>query len=203
MSGSTAPELVTALGDAQRLGFLGARPIPDVVAHARGFVRALRAHGEVDTVLDLGAGGGVPGLVVAHDLPDLHVTLLDRRAKRTDFLERVVRRLGWGDRVSVICADVESFVPTDPFDAVVARGFGPPEYTLTAALRLVRVGGPMVISEPPDADRWDEDVLAHLGVRRVPTPTTTPTSTALTDTRRQAPESSADLDGLVAVFVTR
>ena len=203
MSGSTAPELVTALGDAQRLGFLGARPIPDVIAHARGFVRALRAHAEVDTVLDLGAGGGVPGLVVAHDLPDLQVTLLDRRAKRTDFLERVVRRLGWGDRVSVICADVESFVPSDPFDAVVARGFGPPEYTLTAARRLVRDGGPMVISEPPGADRWDEDVLVQLGVRRVPMAATTPIGTALPDTPHQVPESSGDLDGLVAVFVTR
>lgn len=210
MSGPTAPELVHALDDAQRLGFLGARPIPDVVAHARGFVRALRAHDEVDTVLDLGSGGGLPGLVVAHDLPDLHVTLLDRRAKRTDFLERVVRRLGWGDRVSVICADVESFLPTDPFDAVVARGFGPPEFTLSAAARLVRPGGPMVISEPPGADRWDEDVLIRLGVRRSPTPTrpttapiSAPTSPADTSSARPAPESSGDLDGLVAVFVTR
>jgi 16S rRNA (guanine527-N7)-methyltransferase len=203
VSGSTAPELVTALGDAQRLGFLGARPIADVVAHARGFVRVLRAHGEVETVLDLGSGGGIPGLVVAHDLPELHVTLLDRRAKRTDFLERVVRRLGWTDRVSVICSDVESFLPTDPFDAVVARGFGPPEFTLSAATRLVRAGGPMVISEPPDADRWDEDVLARLGVRRLTTPTSMPTSTAHADDARQGPRSSGDLDGLVAVFVTR
>jgi len=199
VSGSTAPELVTALIDAQRLGFLGARPIPDVVAHARGFVRALRAYGQVETVLDLGAGGGVPGLVVAHDLPDLQVTLLDRRAKRTDFLERVVRRLGWADRVSVICADVESFVPTDPFDAVMARGFGPPEFTLSVAAQLVRVGGPMVISEPPDADRWDEAVLARLGVRRVTDPLTAPLAEALSPTS----ESTGDLDGLVAVFVTR
>ena len=199
MSGSTAPELVTALLDAQRLGFLGARPIPDVVAHARGFVRALQAHGHVETVLDLGAGGGVPGLVVAHDLPDLQVTLLDRRAKRTDFLERVVRRLGWGDRVSVICADVESFVPTDQFDAVMARGFGPPEFTLSVAARLVRAGGPMVISEPPGADRWDEAVLARLGVRRA----ISPVSPAHPDVSLQGSDSSGDLDGLVAVFVTR
>ena len=188
MSGSTAPELVTALGDAQRLGFLGARPIPDVVAHARGFVRALRAHGDVGTVIDLGSGGGIPGLVIAHDLPDLRVTLLDRRAKRTDFLERVVRRLGWSDRVSVICADAESFEPIDRFDAVVARGFGPPEFTVRAATRLVRAGGPLVISEPPGADRWDDDVLARLGVRRLTTAATMSPGTqtgASTDTPRR------------------
>jgi 16S rRNA (guanine527-N7)-methyltransferase len=199
VSGSTAPELVTALVDAQRLGFLGARPIPDVIAHARGFVRALRAYEHVETVLDLGAGGGVPGLVVAHDLPDLQVTLLDRRAKRTDFLERVVRRLGWGDRVSVICADAESFVPIDQFDGVMARGFGPPEFTLSVAAHLVRAGGPMVISEPPGADRWDEAVLARLGVRRAINPLTSPRA----DPSSQESESSGDLDGLVAVFVTR
>ena len=198
MSGSTAPELVTALVDAQRLGFLGSRPIPEVIAHARGFVRAVQAHDHVATVLDLGAGGGVPGLVVAHDLPDLQVTLLDRRAKRTDFLERVVRRLGWDDRVSVLCVDVESFEPMDPFDAVVARGFGPPEFTLSVAARLVRAGGPMVISEPPGADRWDEAVLARLGVRRV----ADPAGPATTETRSQQSESGDDLDGLVAVFVT-
>lgn len=191
MSGSTAPDLVTALSDAQQLGFLGARPIPEVVDHARGFVRALEAHGPIETVLDLGAGGGVPGLVIAHDRPDLHVTLLDRRAKRTDFLERVVRRLGWSDRIAVVCADVEAFRPDNRFDAVTARGFGPPGVTLSAATRFVRVGGPMVISEPPGVDRWDDALLTRLGVRRVSDPRPVDPS-----------ESSTDLDGLVAVFVT-
>ena len=198
MSGSTAPELIAALEDAQRLGFLGARPIADVIAHARGFVRALTDHDEIRTVLDLGAGGGVPGLVIAHDLPHLHVTLLDRRAKRTDFLERVVRRLGWTDRCSVICTDVARFTPPDRFDAVVARGFGPPEFTLSVAARQVRLGGPMVISEPPGADRWDPALLAELGVRRSPAGVDQQADTPET----QAVHESGDINGLVAVFVT-
>jgi 16S rRNA (guanine527-N7)-methyltransferase len=190
-----SPALVDALLDAQRLGFLGSRPIPEVITHARGFVRALRDGVDdrvVESVLDLGSGGGVPGLIIAHDLPGVHLTLLDRRAKRTDALERVVRRLGWQDRVTVACTDVTAFTPEEPFDAVVARGFGPPVFTLTQATRLVRSGGPIVISEPPGEDRWDDRVLVELGLRRVDDPT------APSDTT-----SSGDLDGLVAVFLPR
>lgn len=189
MSGPPAPELLAALGDAQRLGFLGTRPIPDVIAHARGFVRALEDDESVRTVLDLGAGGGVPGLVIAHDLPGVEVTMLDRRAKRTDFLERMVRRLGWEHRVSVVCADAAHFEPAQPVDAVVARGFGPPEVTLSFASRLVRSGGMVVISEPPGGDRWDSELVRGLGVRRQRS------AGILTD---QQPNER--LDGLVVVF---
>ncbi len=193
MSGEPSLALVDALLVAQRLGFLGSRPIPEVIAHARGFVRALEACDRVvESVLDLGSGGGVPGLIIAHDLPAVRLTLLDRRAKRTDALERLVHRLGWQDRITVACTDVTTFVPDDRFDAVVARGFGPPEFTLAHAVRFVRDGGPIVISEPPEVDRWDDRLLAELGLRRVgdsgvPARTT----------------GSGDLDGLVAVFLPR
>lgn len=185
-----------ALAASQRSGFLGDRPIDQVIEHAREFVRALdgleRVPGEsasettmspgdsqndasvradpVPAVLDLGSGGGVPGLVIANDRPDLMMTLLDRRAKRTDFLARVVSRLGWTDRVTVVCADVDAFTPPRPFDAVVARGFGPPERTLAVASGLVRAGGRLVISEPPDADRWSTTLLDQLGVERLSPP---------------------------------
>ena len=195
MNDEPSVALVDALLDAQRLGFLGSRPIPEVIEHARGFVRALRARENdrvIESVLDLGSGGGVPGLIIAHDLPAVHLTLLDRRAKRTDALERLVRRLGWQDRITVACTDVTTFVPDDPFDAVVARGFGPPEFTLTQAARLVRAGGPIVISEPPGVDRWDDQLLAELGLRRVEAPTV---ASSAAGTR--------DLDGLVAVFLSR
>jgi 16S rRNA (guanine527-N7)-methyltransferase len=195
---SPVPHPDDALRDAllvsQRLGFLGDRPIEQVIEHAREFVRALEglegapppsladldaaAGGNPDAstvagplhVLDLGSGGGVPGLVIANDRPDLMVTLLDRRAKRTDFLARLVSRLGWTDRVTVVCTDVDAFTPPRSFDAVVARGFGPPERTLAVATRLARFGGRLVISEPPDTDRWSGDLLDRLGVDRVSAP---------------------------------
>ena len=98
-------------------------------------------------MVDLGAGGGVPGLVIAHDRPDLRLTLVDRRSKRTDFLRRVVRRLRWSTRVDVVTADVEAVIGRRgpaAFDAAVARGFGPPDTTLRFATQLVRAGGRIV-----------------------------------------------------------
>ncbi len=199
--GETDPELIAILEGAQRLGILGPRPISDVIAHARGFVRALEEHSSVDSVLDLGSGAGVPGLIIAHDLPTTTVTLLDRRAKRTDVLERAIHRLGWGDRVVVVCGDVTAFQPIDPFGAVVARGFGPPEFTLASAARLVRPGQPIVISEPPDQDRWDESLLERLGLRRLPSPVE-PASLPDDHSDDRSEASGSALDGLVAVFTS-
>ena len=149
MSDEPSAALVDALLDAQRLGFLGSRPIPEVIEHARGFVRALRARESdrvIESVLDLGSGGGVPGLIIAHDFPALHLTLLDRRAKRTDALERVVRRLGWQNRITVACTDVTTFVPDAPFDDFkverfeVLNGLGEGR-TLVAGTRVKLVTG--------------------------------------------------------------
>ena len=166
-------ELYEALGESQRLGFLGDRPIVEVIEHSRLFVTALdgldSGCGGKPEVIDLGSGGGVPGLVIAHYRPDVVLTLLDRRTKRTDFLKRLISRLGWADRVTVIADDAINVVKTSRefYDAVVARGFGPPDQTLTIATALVRPGGRVVISEPPYGDRWSPALLEELRVERL------------------------------------
>jgi len=159
---------------AQRYGFLGARPVEEVVEHAREFVRALPpsdgpfdagSSGRRPTVVDIGSGGGIPGLVVANDRPDLAVTLVDRRQKCADFLARSVTALGFGERVTVRSCDTSALIAAgEQFDAVVARGFGPPSRTLQVAVKLVRPSGRIVISEPPEGDRWSPDHLAEMGL---------------------------------------
>lgn len=168
MNPSSPATLVAVLTEAQRLGMLGDRPVPEVVEHAQAFVDALE--GVDGRVVDLGSGGGVPGLVIAAARVDLEVVLVDRRERRADFLRRAVSRLGYGDRVVVRCVDAVRMGGAEPasFDAVVARGFGPPETTLRVAVPLVRGRGPVVISEPPgeEPDRWSASLLQELGVSR-------------------------------------
>lgn len=159
--------LSQVLSDAQRRGTLGDRPISEVIAHARQFVDALP--GEVRRVVDLGTGAGVPGLVIAVERPDIEVVLLDRRENRMDALRRDVTAMGLSDRVSVVCAEANMASRRGEwaarFDAVVARGFGPPPVTAAAAAPFLCPGGVLVVSEPPviDASRWDPLVLSRGG----------------------------------------
>src|SRR6478672_8114185 len=77
------PAVLAALAEARARGFVGGGQDVDALAdHARGFVGPI---GEAARVLDLGSGGGVPGLVVAALLPEATVTLLDASVSRTDW----------------------------------------------------------------------------------------------------------------------
>jgi 16S rRNA (guanine527-N7)-methyltransferase len=161
--------LRAALASSQRLGLLGGRPIDDVIDHAGAFVAAVAD--VTGTVADVGTGGGVPGLVIAAARPDLRLVLVDRKLSRTDHLRRLVRRLGWQERITVVTADAADLVFDRPVDAAVARGFGPPAVTLGVAARLVRPDGLIVISEPPDRRRqWAAELLVGTGVAMVASP---------------------------------
>lgn len=167
------PDVVRAtlerlLREAQRIGMLGARPIPEVIMHAESFVGALPA--DVRTVVDLGTGAGIPGLVIAVARPDLRVTMVDRREKRTDFVHRAIRALDLQATARVVCADVETLSNDRQwmasFDAAVSRGFTAPHTTVLWAARLVRPGGWVLVSEPPATQnsRWEPRQLAAIGV---------------------------------------
>lgn len=160
--------VLAVLARAQDEGALGARPVDEVLAHARSFVAALPSG--VSTVLDMGTGAGVPGLVIALDRPEICVVMVDRRAKRVDSLQRAIVSLGWSDRVQAIEADAD-LLSRDPqhhhtYDAVVARGFAEPLVALPIAVRLTRPGGWVIISEPPPerGSRWDTEWVQTLGV---------------------------------------
>lgn len=163
--------LLETLRLAQRFGFFGDRPVEEAAAHSMAFVQAIGTLPAGARVVDLGSGGGLPGLVIADEYRSVAITLIDRREKRTDFLRRATRRLEF-DHVEVIDGDVEHLARqvaighTEPFDVVTARGFGPPEVTVRVASRLTTSTGRIVISEPPVGNRWDDTVLDELHLIR-------------------------------------
>ncbi len=163
----TTPTLVQTLTQAQELGMLGARPVEEVIAHSRVYVSALR--GVRGRIVDLGSGGGVPALVIAHYRPDLEIWMVERRGARADFLRRIVQRMEIGDRVFVHEVDADRLLKSsgNSFAAVTARGFGPPEHTLRTARGLILPEGRVVISDPPEGNRWSEPLLAELGLHRL------------------------------------
>lgn len=157
----------TWLERSRTLGFLGPGPVEEHVTHAEGFATVI---GEAPgCLLDLGSGGGVPGLVLAAMWLETEILLLDSSERRTQFLAQATAELGWLGRVRVVRARAE-MAGRDPalrglFETVVSRSFGPPAVVAECAAPLLQVGGRCVVSEPPDVgERWPSAGVALIGM---------------------------------------
>ena len=180
-------QLTQILEEARAAGFLGPGPVDTHLRHAEGFVavcRRLWPDGPTPPVLlDLGSGGGLPGLVVATHLPQATLVLLDAQHRRTAFLSDAVRHLGLEARVSVRQQRAEAAGRDTSvrghFDGVLARSFGRPAVVAECAAPLLKSGGWLVVSEPPadspdgppglpsdisGAARWPAEPLSQLGL---------------------------------------
>ena len=92
-------------------------------------------------IVDVGSGGGVPGIPLAASLPDRVVTLLEAGRRKADFLER------WTDdlpNLGVIWGRAEE-QETDRFGVAVAKALAPPPVAAEWTLPLVRPGGAVVL----------------------------------------------------------
>ncbi|WP_226643908.1 16S rRNA (guanine(527)-N(7))-methyltransferase RsmG [Microbulbifer variabilis] len=74
------------------------------------------------SLIDVGSGGGLPGIPLAIVHPGRSITLLDSNGKKTRFLFQVASSLPLPN-VTVINERVEAFVPEQPFAGVVSRAF--------------------------------------------------------------------------------
>lgn len=72
--------------------------------------------------LDVGCGGGVPGIVLAIMRPDWEFTLLDSNSKKTGFVQQVVIQLGLKN-VQVVTARVEDWQQAIRFEGIISRAF--------------------------------------------------------------------------------
>ncbi|MBW4935021.1 16S rRNA (guanine(527)-N(7))-methyltransferase RsmG [Marinobacter sp. F4206] len=90
-------------------------------------------------LLDVGAGGGLPGIPLAIALPERRFTLLDSNGKKTRFLNQCVLELGLGN-VEVIHGRAEACAPEQPFSQISSRAF-------TALENLVTWCGDLLANE--------------------------------------------------------
>ena len=115
-------------------------------------------------VLDVGSGGGFPGIVVAILRPDLEVTLLDATRKKVQFLREVADELGVD--VRAIHGRAEEQARTElggRFDLVTARAVAPLERLVGWTVPFLRPGGLVYAIK---GERWDEELEAATGALR-------------------------------------
>lgn len=167
--------LSSALEESRALGFLGPGPIDTHIDHARRYVETWDAFRPAPPVrvLDLGSGGGVPGLVLL-ELWKPQMVLLDSMEKRCRFLRSVLSKQSVPGGASVAEGRAEDLARetelSERFDLVVARSFGPPAATAECAARFLSQSGLLIVSEPPDTPqltRWPRAGLGQLGLKRL------------------------------------
>ena len=185
--------LIEILEEARDLGFLGPGAVVDHIDHAEAFLAMLDVVPEGRS-LDLGSGGGIPGLVLAKARPHAEWVLLDASSRRTAFLAGAVAALGLAPRVQVVTGRAEELARhkdhRGSYSLVVARSFAHPAVVAECAAPVLAVGGALVVSEPPDGDatsRWPEAGLQALGLRLVET-TSEPRSLVRLRQERPCPE---------------
>lgn len=96
-------------------------------------------------IIDVGSGGGLPGVVWAVYRPDLNVTLLDSVAKKCEAVRGIVEALGLGN-VRVVCARSEEFARAnrEMFSLAGARALASAGVCAELLSPLVRVGGRVI-----------------------------------------------------------
>ncbi|MEX0939612.1 MAG: 16S rRNA (guanine(527)-N(7))-methyltransferase RsmG [Pirellulales bacterium] len=139
------------------------RDIVDSLALAEHLPRGER-------VLDVGTGGGVPGVILAIVRPDLKLVACESTAKKYRAVADMIEKLGLP--LPVYHARAEDLLETMTFDALIARAVAPLPKLLTwltpywdAFDRLLIIKGPAWLSERKDAR--ERSLLKNLDLRRL------------------------------------
>jgi len=98
-------------------------------------------------ILDVGSGGGVPGIPLAAALPERRVTLLEANGRQCDFLRE------WAPPNAQVVQGRAEAQETDSFGVAVAIALAPPPVAAEWCLPLVRPEGAAVLWVGPTADR--------------------------------------------------
>ena len=94
-------------------------------------------------ILDVGSGGGVPGIPLAIARPGWRFTLIDASSKKATFLTQAAAELGLAN-LTAVAGRVEDYRPPAPFDVVVARAFADLRTFAETSMRHVVDGGVLV-----------------------------------------------------------
>ncbi len=109
--------------------------------------------------LDLGSGGGMPGMILALAKPEISMTLVESTQKKAHFLNLAAAELGLLKRVQIEPERAERLGQgklREKFDIVTCRALGRLNIVLELAIPLLKIGGKLIAYKGPKAD---EEIL--------------------------------------------
>ena len=109
------------------------------------------------SLLDVGSGGGLPGVPLAIVRPDLRVTLLDSNSKKTAFLLQASIELNLPN-IAVHCGRVEQYRPAERFAAITSRAFSELVDFVELSQHLLQAGGTWLAMKGV----WPHEEIARL-----------------------------------------
>ena len=163
------PEILRRLNEAwllaRRAGVLGSLELKALRMHASGYIldhwRSLRD----GIFVDCGTGAGVPGVLLALELPESRWRLVDAQERRCELAQLAVAAAGLVDRVTVDHATLEDIARSELREScqgAVARSFGPASELAECGLPLLAIGATLVLSVSATTRRqWQRLPLAE------------------------------------------
>ncbi|MDB5949313.1 MAG: rRNA ((527)-N(7))-methyltransferase RsmG [Massilia sp.] len=127
-------------------------PLQMVTHHLLDSLAAVPSFAGAANVLDVGAGGGLPGIVLAIARPGMQVSLIDTVHKKTAFLKQVKAELGLTN-VTVYTDKVQQLQVAQPFDVITSRAFADLSDFVNWSGHLLAEGGQFIALKgvaPPD-----------------------------------------------------
>lgn len=118
---------------------------------------------ESGPIVDVGSGGGTPGIPLAASLPDRAVTLLEAERRKCDFLETWTVEL---PNLRVVWGRAEE-QPHESYGVAVAKALARPTVAAEWCLPLVREGGAVILWVGPSVERQPVEVVARQVAGRV------------------------------------
>lgn len=119
-------------------------PAQMITQHLLDSLAAVPAFADAKRVLDVGAGGGLPGIVLAiwakEARPDMQISMIDTVHKKTAFLTQVKAELGLAN-VTVYTARVEQLQVQEKFDVITSRAFAELADFVNWSGHLLKEGG--------------------------------------------------------------
>ncbi len=117
-------------------------------------------------LLDVGSGGGMPGIPLAIARPDLAVTLLDSNSKKSAFLQQAAIELALAN-ISVHGGRVEQYHPSVGFSAITARAFSELSDLVRLSRHLLAEGGRWLAMKGVRPDEEIERLPSDIAVEAV------------------------------------